>query len=386
MFKANPKLKRIFFLGFLLSIHLALVAYINSSFLATFLSEKDVGLLYVIGSIISVIVLLLIPKILTTWGEYKFLIYTAALDALLLLALSMAKNTSTIILLFILYVTFNNIIIFLLDELVQIFSRNSSMGRVRGYYLTTINLAWVLTQGVYGKILGTSSFSTLYFIGFCIMALFFLIALVYFKKLRDPEYDKVNPRASLRKFFQNKNLARSYKINFLLQFFFAIMVIYTPIYLSAHLHFTWTEIGTIFTIMLLPFVLIQGQLGKYSDRVGERGMLMFGFLIAAAATILLFFIHLHAVWIWALLLFTTRIGAAIVEVMSDVYFFRHIKDENDEFIGIYRNTAPASYVFAPLFAFLFFSYTPAFNFIFLILGAIMLYGVYLSSGISKRDI
>jgi MFS family permease len=164
------------------------------------------------------------------------------------------------------------------------------------------------------------------------------------------------------------------------------MVIYTPIYLYAHLGFNWKEIATIFTIMLLPFVLIQFPLGKYSDKIGEKKMLILGFLVASIATLSLFFIKKSEVWIWAVALFTTRIGAAIIEIMSDVYFFKHITKENDEFIAIYRNTAPVSYVLAPFVAFIVFSFIPLFNFIFIILGTLMLYGVYLSSTIKRGDI
>jgi MFS family permease len=110
-----------------------------------------------------------------------------------------------------------------------------------------------------------------------------------------------------------------------------------------------------------------------------------GFLITSIATLSLFFITKHEVWVWALALFFTRIGAAIIEVMSDVYFFKHIRKENDEFIAVYRNTAPMSYVFAPLFAFIIFYLVPSFNYIFLVLGALMFYGVYLSSTIKKTD-
>ena len=164
------------------------------------------------------------------------------------------------------------------------------------------------------------------------------------------------------------------------------MVIYTPIYLASHLGFSWGEIGIIFAIMLTPFVILPFPLGKLSDKIGERKMLMFGFAVTALATVSIFFITQHAVWVWALILFATRIGAAIIEIMSDTYFFKHITSANDEFIGIYRNSAPLSYVLAPLVAFVIFYFTPTFNYIFLVLGAIMFYGVYVASTIRKGDL
>jgi MFS family permease len=150
--------------------------------------------------------------------------------------------------------------------------------------------------------------------------------------------------------------------------------------------FSWKEIGMIFAIMLLPFSIITFPLGKYADKMGERKILMFGFAIASLGTLALFFIGQHSIWMWAFWLFITRVGAASIEIMSDTYFFRHIAPENDEYVGVYRSAAPISYILGPLLAFVVFSFVPSFNFIFLVLGMIMLFGVYLSGTIKNQDI
>ncbi len=386
MFQKNPKLKIIFFLGFLLSLHFAFTAYINSSFLSMLAGIKIVPLIYVAGSICSLVLLFFTPIIIRKMGEYKFLLYSSILNALSLLLLSTLKSSYELIFIFIFYLTLNNLIIFAIDGILQIFSKNSSMGRVRGLYLTTINLAWVSGQAISTKAFFTSSLSFLYFVAFMIMAVFIFIVFLGLKNMKEPIYDKVAGWESFKKFFANKNLTRAYKINFLLQFFFVWMIIYTPIYLSAHLGFSWVQIGEIFTVMLLPFVLLQFPLGNYSDKIGERKMLMLGFSILSISTLCLFFLTKPVIWIWALALFSTRVGAAMIEVMSDVYFFKHIESRNDEFISVYRNTGPVSYIIAPISALILLNFLPSFNFIFLILGTIMLYGVYLSSRIKRKDL
>jgi MFS family permease len=138
--------------------------------------------------------------------------------------------------------------------------------------------------------------------------------------------------------------------------------------------------------MLLPFVLIEAPLGRYADKIGERKMLMIGFFITSISTISLFFIQKPEIWIWALVLFVTRVGAATIEVMSDSYFFKHIKPENEEFVGIYRSASPIAYITGPILALVVFIFLPQFNFIFPVLGAMMLFGVYLASTIRKADI
>src|SRR3989344_4041534 len=172
MFKDNPKLKNIFFAGFLFSLSLALTAYINSSFLSLYFSEKSVGLLYTLGFIVSIVALLFIPKILIKIGSFKFLLWSAAINALALLLLATAKSPGLIIPAFVSYLTLNTIIVFSLDELLQIFSKNSAVGKIRGFYLAIISSSWVITQSVSGMILFNFSFSVLYFISFIIMAIF----------------------------------------------------------------------------------------------------------------------------------------------------------------------------------------------------------------------
>jgi len=380
--------KIIYLAGFLFSIPIALMSYVNSSFLSSFVGEKLVGVIYTLASIILIMALLLIPKIFKRLGGYKFLLLIIGLDILSILAFVLAKNVWIIIIAFILGFTLNTIVIFSLDEFLKIFSKNSSTGGIRGTYLAITSLAWILSQLVlvFGKAKDTFSFQGIYLIAFFIMVLFFLLSFFSLKNIPDPKYDKIKAFKYVKEFFKNKNLFRAYSINFLLQFFFCWMVIYMPIYLSAHLGFDWKQIGMIFAIMLLPFFILPFHLGKYSDKIGERKMLMLGFFVTSLFTLFLFFIQKNEVWIWTLALFLTRVGASAVEVMSDVYFFKHIKPENEEFVGVYRSAPPVAYIIGPITASIVFIFIPSFNLIFLVLGALMLYGVYLSSTIRKSDI
>ena len=382
--KHNRKI--IYLAGFLFSLPIALASYINSSFISSLVGEKFVGIIYVLGSIGSILTLLLTPRIFRKIGGYKFLLYITLLDALSFLILALTKNAWSAGLMFILGFSMNTLIIFSLDELLKIASKDPSTGKIRGIYLTVCNLAWIIAQLTFGTILGGFSFGTIYLVSFLVMMMFLLVSFLNLKNIPDPEYDKINSLKYVKKFFKNRNLLRAYSINFLLQFFYAWMIIYTPIYLSNYLNFNWKEIGLIFTAMLVPFVLIQFPLGKYADKFGERKMLMLGFGISALATLSLFSIKEHSVFIWALLLFMTRVGAATIEVMSDVHFFKHIKPENEEFVGVYRTSSSIAYILGPAFAFLFFIFIPTFNYIFLILGTLMLFGIYLSSTIKKNDV
>lgn len=380
------KLRVAFVVGFIFAFHLALTSYINSSFLSSFIPEKQIGLVFALASLGSIVSLLLIPKILKALGAYRFIILFSFLSAVSLALLSSVTNAFGIILLFVLYASLNNLITFLLDEIILIYSEGASMGVSRGLYLTSLNLAWVIAQLISGNILAGATFLLLYLISSILMFAFFVLSFLYFKNIPDPRYSTKSPLRSIKGYLHNKNLRRSYKMYFLLQFFFAWMLIYTPIYLTEHVGFTWAQTAIIFSIMLLPFVLLTYPLGKHSDKFGERNMLILGFLVMSVATICLFFIDGKSLLVWALALFMTRVGAATVEVMSDVYFFKHINKENDEYIGIYKDGGLVAHIVAPLVATGILYFVPAFSFLYLVLGAVMLKGVYVAMTIPKSDI
>src|SRR3989344_2055241 len=381
MFNNNPKLKSLFLINFLLSLHFALIAYISSSFIASFTTERWVSLVYIAGFTLSLGTLLLTPKIFSRIGARKFLLTAVLMNAILLLLISTSESPAFVVPLFIAYFGSNIVIVFSLDEILKILSIDSAIGKIRGLYFTIGSSAWILAQIMFIGGLGNFPLGNVYLLAALLMGLVFIVSYLTLRTLKDPLYEKTNSFLYVREFFKNKNLRRSYKMIFLLQFFYSWMVIYTPIYLYLHLGFSWQEIGIMFAVMLLPF-----SLGKYSDKIGERKMLMIGFFIASAATLSLFFIERHEVWIWAFALLCTRIGAATVEIMSDVYFFKHIKPENEEYIGVYRSATPIAFIIGPLVASLAFIFIPSFNFIYVLLGAVMLYGIYLASMIRKSDI
>jgi len=162
------------------------------------------------------------------------------------------------------------------------------------------------------------------------------------------------------------------------------MVIYTPIYLHDYLHFGWEQIGLIFTVMLVPFVLVDFPLGQLSDKIGEKKLLLAGFSITILFTLLIPLITLPIVWLWAAILFGTRVGAATIEVMAESYFFKEVREKNSDEISFFRNTYPLSFVIAPLVAIPVLLFVPHFKYLFFVLAAIMLVGLLLA--LRLRDV
>lgn len=374
--KNNRKI--IFLAGFLFSIPLALTSYINSSFLESYIGEYYVGIIYVIASIIAIAGLLEMPKILTRFGNRFAILGFTLLSFLSLLMLAFGQNGFVIILGVILYFISTDFIIASLDIFIEDFSKNSGIGKFRGLYLMIINFAWILAQMISGSIIARSSFHGIYLFSAGFMVLISIIFILFLRDFKDPKYIKVPILKTMKTFFRNKSVSKIYFINLILKFFFAWMVIYTPIYLYEYLGFDWKQIGLIFTIMLIPFVLVDFPLGRLSDKIGEKKILITGFLITIFFTLIIPFISLPVVWIWAIVLFGTRLGAATVEVMTESYFFKEIRERNVDEISFFRNTYPLSFIIAPLIAIPTLLFVPSFKYIFFVLSAILLVGLFIS--------
>lgn len=377
-----PRISRALFIlylvGFLFALNQALPAYISSTFLAGFATEKSVGVIYTIASAITIILFFLLPRLLRRFGNYRLAFWFFILDGISMVGLAGPHSFWLVAGFFILNFISVSMLIFNLDIFLEHYSRDSRTGSIRGIYLTVINGAWVFSPLLAGFILSDGDYWKIYLAGAILIlpALFLLRG--GFEKFKNPPYRSVAIWSTLRIICRQRDLFRIFSVSFLLGFFYTWMIIYTPIYLHEHLGFSWQNIGLIFTIMLLPFVLTEAPLGKLADKKwGEKEILSLGFIITAIATMAMAFVSSTSVALWAALLFTTRIGASAIEVMSETYFFKKVQSSQADIISFYRATRPAAYVVGPLVASTLFIFVD-FKMIFLALGIIMLGGLFFS--------
>jgi len=365
----------LYLLGFMFTIHMALPAYINSTFLSGYATERFVGVIYAVSSIALIIALATIPIFLRRFGNYRVTTSLAYLQILSLLGLAFFKSIFLIIPIFIISMVAIMLIDFTADIFLESYSNDGETGSIRGTYLTAKNVAWVLSPMIAGFILTNGDYWKVYLAaaGFMMVVLFFLMPNL--KQYKDPAYERIPFWSTFKEVWRKKNIYKIFMANFLLKFFFAWMVIYTPIYLHEHVGFDWDIIGVMFTIMLLPFVLFEIPVGKLADaRWGEKEFLSIGFVIIALSVGTLAFITDANVILWTALLFMTRIGASIVEIMTESYFFKQIDGTHTNLLGFFRNTYPLAYIIAPLFATGLLAIID-YRFLFLVLAGIMLLGL-----------
>jgi MFS family permease len=368
----------IYVVSFFFTRHAAVPVYINSSFLATLISEKYVGLLYTGAAILTIVALIAVPKLLKLVGDYFATLLFIALEIAALIGIAFFENANLIIALFIISSVLITLISFDFDLIVESFSRNASTGSIRGLYLTSANVAWVIAPALATLILVGDGYWRVYLAAAAIFIPGLFIFASKLEHFKDPLYRVIHFKQALGVVWRNKDLRSIFSISFLLQFFFTLMVIYTPLYLHNYIGFEWRELGPIFSIMLVPFLLLEAPLGRLADRVlGEKELLIAGFSIMALATGAIYFFTAHSVALWGTLLFMTRVGAASVEVMTEAYFFKKINAGDAAIVGLNRSVRPFAGAVAPiaatgLLAFL------SLSSLFLVLGALMLLGIPLA--------
>jgi MFS family permease len=372
----------LYVVGFIFALRSALPSYISSSFLSSISSEKAVGIIYTLCSVLTLFIFIIIlPKLLKGVGNYKTILYFLLLNIISLFGLSVLSDGFFLIICFIISYSATTISAFCLDIFIENNSTDGDTGKIRSIYLTSINLAWLVSPWLASLIVDGSDYWKVYMTATAVMIPIYLIISYNLKKFKDPEYQHFYVLETLREIWKNKDIRCVLASNFLLQSFYACMIIYTPIYLYEYIGLSWKTIGLMFTIMLLPFVFIQVPLGKLADkRLGEKELLTFGFIVMAISTGLITFIGVKTFWVWAILLFITRIGAATVEVMTEVYFFKNISVRNVNLMTFFRIMGPLAYIVAPILSTIFLSFFD-YQYIFLALGFAMLFGIRYSLAI-----
>lgn len=375
----EKKIKRIYTLSFLFTLHIALSAYVNSTFLTGIIPEKLVGMLYTASSLVALILLSRSVNILKYFGNRKLTLLFLVINIISLIGLITSTNPYIIASSFVVFTSTNTLILFCIDIFIEHYSDPSKTGKTRGFYLTIINIAWMLSPLVAAfMITKEGGYRAIYILAFLMVVLMTIGFMFSVKTFKDKKYIKTPFLETLRYLKKNKNMFAIVAINFLLQFFYAWMVVYTPIYFHEHLGFNWDSMGVIFTIMLTPFVIFALPIGLLIDKyhVNKKALLCIGFSILIISTASISFITSLDLTLWAIVLFLTRVGASMIETTSEIYFFSHTEDKDAGLLSIYRDMNPISYIIAPTLATIVFFFLP-FQYLFILLGVIMSIGFYI---------
>ncbi|MFA4817477.1 MAG: MFS transporter [Parcubacteria group bacterium] len=334
------------FVSFLMGFSQAVLVYVISSYFQLATGTENVGVFYAASYIIFLAVLLNLHKVMRVLGKAN-VFYFALLAKIIAIVFLIFSNPSSIgILLLMLYIILGHIEWVALDVIIESFSTDRMSGRIRGLHLTILNAGFLFGPFVSTYILEKIGFQGIFVFSLVFNAFVFIFALLSFRNVNHRFEQKLKIIDVFKKVVGRKNVLRIYYISFVLEFFYALMLIYTPIYLR-DLGYSWENIGIMFTVMLIPFVILQYPAGILADKkIGEKEMLIFSLFMMAVATGAIYFVGAGTVAIWAAILFATRIGAALIEILRDSYFFKRIDGRDVDLVDFFRTALPAAYICA----------------------------------------
>ncbi|USN87776.1 MAG: MFS transporter [Candidatus Nomurabacteria bacterium] len=369
----------IYLLSTIFAFQTLLTAFIGSTYLEQFIPAEYVGLVYATGSFGAIVLILLSSNILRKIGNVAYILILILSLIILLLFLGFAPTPTLTVVAFALYMAtfpqiYLNIDIFL-ETLIG--TDEHSTGSRRGIILSLMSVASFCAPLTMGYIVGgDNNLPQVYFSAAGIAFLIFILVVARFRHFYDPPYEAIDIRTVLINSLKNLDIKIVMYAQFLLQLFFTWAVIYIPLYLATEIGFDWSGISKIIAAGLFAFILVEYPAGRLADeKIGEKEMMATGFLFLALASATITFTDSTNILTWMVLMFVSRIGASLVEVTSESYFFKHVQGDDSNVISFFRLTRPLGNLIGAGLGSLALIFLP-FNLIFIILALIMTTGIF----------
>ncbi|MCD6149539.1 MFS transporter [bacterium] len=371
----SGKVMLVGFISFMLGFSGSLLLYVMSFYFKQSAGTDNVGIFYLLSYATILVTLLNLHKLVKKFGKVcvfylAFILKLITITALIFLPFSVWGIISLVV-----YIIAGALVWVSLDTILESFSEDKSSGKIRGINLTIMNAGIVLGPFISSKILEEVGFVGIFFISLLIHSVIFSVGLIGLKRASYKFRGKLAVKDLIKKVIKRKNVMRIYYISFTLDFFYALMVIFTPLYLLS-LGYSWHQLGIIFTIMLIPFVLIQYPMGVLADKkTGEKEFLILAIFVMGISTFIFYCANTPSIVIWTLILLITRIGAALIEILRDSYFYKRIDGHDVDIIDFFRTSRPVAYISAAILSTLILFFFPM-KAIFLLVSIIVFSALY----------
>lgn len=332
------------------AFHFFAIHYIKSSFLEQYLTQSDVGLMISASSLLTLLALGSVVVFLSKIGNYYTVLIATTINFLATLGLALTTDIGWLFVFFVLNAILTPVTLFCFDVFLESYTVDeNSTGSVRGVFLSVTMFGALLSPIVSGFVVGEESvYEYAYLLGALYLIPVILFLMARFRTFVDPVYSVLSLKSMINTLRMNRNIFHVSFAQFLLRLFFSWMVVFMPIYLHQNVGFTWPEIGLIFFVMLFAYLLVEYPAGVLADKYyGEKELLFAGFIIMSASTASLILIDTKSIVLWSSVLFVTRVGAALIESMTETYFFKQIKGDDTSILSIFRMLRPLAYTVGP---------------------------------------
>ena len=289
----------LYLLTLLFAFHYGLPLYASSTYLGLSFSQPHVFLIYAISSFFTILVSLRIAKYIRRYHTYKFTQGIVIAEIFITLAFALTHNPFLIALLFITRFILTVLIYISLNTFVEAFSPYSEVGKIRGVFLTILNLGILISPFFSGEILALSGYSALYIIAALFLIPFSFFLHKYTDQIPDPKYERIEVIDAFNYARKDKNLNPVLFALFLLECFYGVMVIYSPIYFVSIGISLPVYLTAILPIALIPLVVLPYELGVLADtKIGEKELLITGLLLMSVMMMVMALVTSSSIFVW----------------------------------------------------------------------------------------
>jgi MFS family permease len=328
-----------------------LIGYILAPYLATFMPASTAGLAVSLGAAMTLITFPFIPRWVAKYGPQKLGIIFGCVEGIVLLLL--AQNPSPLLAIFLIAVAsaVAPFIVYQLDLLLEACVEDErSTGRVRTAFTTAGNCALVLSPLIVVLLLDHgNSYGRVFFVA--ALSILPFVLLMYSRSLPTIASQQLPSLTNaFLTFSRSRDLRAIAFSNIVLQFLFQLTPLYVSLYLHTFLGISWSSLGWVLAVSLVPYILVEYPAGWLADtKLGDKTLLATGYVIAGLAFASIGFITKSTPLIWiAALLVVLRIGGALVESMTEAHFFRRVSSQDADMVSIFRMTRPVGALTAPI--------------------------------------
>lgn len=337
--------------NFFFSIFSSLIALILLPYLSLFMPVAYIGVVIAVSAFGAIILFLFLPQIVERYGAQYIALVLAFIEMIVLLALAAAPGALTSILFMAVTIAIQPLLYYQFDLLLEATVADmNTVGRVRALFRTAWSTAALAAPLLLGALLANSDSYHRVFLAAAAMLvpIVVLFSLRRFPKGPAPRF--AHMRDTFAHILRDRDLAAVTFGNLLLYLFYVWMPLYTPFYLHNVLGISWSNLGWMFSVMLIPYMVVEYPAGWIADRfLGNKELMVTGFLIAGGATVALGLLSPTASLLMILIiLLASRIGAALVESMVDAHFFRRVSKRDINSISVFRSVWPLAYIVAPI--------------------------------------
>ena len=334
----NKLLLATFIMTILYAFHYGIPLYASSSFLHQYFGSSKISAIYMVGSLLTLLVSIHFTKYLHRFHTYNFTLSVVIAEILTTLAFSLTNNPWVILFFFTIHFCLSTLLYIIISVFIENLTPHAETGMIRGLFLTLLNLGILVSPFIGAALLAHKGYTELYIISAVVLVPFIYFLKRYFKHMPDPGYRSLDMIAAGKRAFTNINLRGALMSVLLLECFYAVMVIYSPLYLESIGIPLTTYLSAILPIALTPFVIMPYELGIIADnKLGEKELLILGLIIMAITTLSIVVISTTNTIIWAGILIVSRVGASCVETMAFTYYFKKINNQDASLVALIGN-------------------------------------------------